>query len=94
MNPIITLTMREIIDLVQFTGLAKIDCEGIGEDELETLFTVAPCPAEGVRNDGEPSDPNTLSHYKHIAFCTDYPEEGCVGLGDELATKPAKGGEG
>lgn len=89
----VTLTMREIISLVEFTGLSTINCEGISEDELETLFTVALCPAEGVHNDGEPADPNSVSHYKHIAFCTEYPEEGCVGLGDELATKPAKGGE-
>ena len=61
MNPIITLTMREIIDLVQFTGLAKIDCEGIGEDELETLFTIAACPVQGIKNEGEPDDALALA---------------------------------
>lgn len=85
MKPIITLTMREIIDLVEFTGLAVINCEGISEDELDTMFTIADCPPEGVLNDGEPSDPASVSHYGHIVFCTDYPEEGCVGLGPEIA---------
>ena len=43
------------------------------------------CPPEGVKNEGEESDPDSVSHYKHIAYVTEYPEEGCCGLGDERA---------
>lgn len=80
------LSVAEIRDLARFAGLMIDDTTKPTDDELETQITVAPCPAEGIRNEGEPSDPDSVSHYKHLAYCTEYPEEGCVGLGDEIAT--------
>ncbi len=81
----LTLTVAEIRDLAAFAGL-KIDTTvPAADDERETQITVAPCPAVGIRNEGEPSAPDAVSHYRHVAYCTEYPEEGCMGLGDEIA---------
>lgn len=84
MNPIITLTLHEIIDLAEFAGLV-VDRTDFTEDELEAMFTIVDCPPEGILNGGESGDPESRSHYGHFAFCTDYPEEGGVGLGPEIA---------
>lgn len=81
----LTLTVAEIRDLARFAGLSIDETFGPSDDELETLITVGLCPAEGMRNDGEPSDPESVSHYKHMAYYTDYPDEGGIGLGDEIA---------
>ena len=80
------LSVAEIRDLARFAGLMIDDTTAPSKDELETEVTVMACPPEGVRNEGEESDPDSVSHYKHIAYCTEYPGEGCAGLGDEIAT--------
>ena len=79
------LSVAEIRDLALFAGLMIDDTTKPTGDELETQITVASCPAEGICNDGEPSDSDSVSHYKHVAYCTEYPEEGYTGLGDEIA---------
>lgn len=81
----LTLTVAEIRDLARFAGLMIDDTTKPTDDELETQITVAACPAEGIRNEGEPTDLDSVSHYRHMAYCTEYPEEGCTGLGDEIA---------
>lgn len=88
----LNLTVAEIRDLAAFAGL-KIDTAiPAADDEQETEITVAACPPEGVKNEAEPSDPDSVSHYRFIAYCTEYPEEGCMGLGNELP--PNVSGEG
>lgn len=79
----LTLTVKEIVDLANFAGLSVT--APTDADELETEISVMACPPEGVKNEGEESDPDSVSHYKHIAYVTEYPEEGCCGLGDERA---------
>jgi hypothetical protein len=81
----LTLTVRQIADLAEFAGLMVQQPEA---EDCETEITVRECPPEGITNDGEPNDPNTVSHYAHIAWCTDYPEDGCVGLGPEIDSPP------
>lgn len=83
MKPIITMTMNEIIDLAEFAGLT-VDRVGFSDDELDAMLCIADCPKDGVHNDGEPGDPNTVSHYRYIAYYDEYPEEGCIGLGPEI----------
>lgn len=81
----LTMTVAEIRDLARFAGLMIDDTTVPTDDDLETEITVTACPAEGVKNEGEPSDPDSVSRYKHVAYFTEYPEEGCMGLGDEIA---------
>jgi hypothetical protein len=72
------LTVSEIKDLAEFAGLT-IDGTNLPDaDDLGTEITIASCPAEGVKDD----DGKAL-HYEHVAYMTDYPEEGCIGLGPE-----------
>ena len=80
----LTMTAAEIRDLARFAGF-MVDDSTTPESDLETEITVMPCPPEGVRNDGEPSDSDSVSHYRFIALCAEYPEEGCIGLGNEIA---------
>ena len=76
-----TLSAAEVTDLAEFVGLQVTCPEDI---EPSTEVDVYLCPPEGVRNEGEPGDPCTVSHYRFIAVMPEYPEEGCVGLGDEI----------
>ena len=65
----ITLTGEEIHDLAEAVGLAiqPQDYTDIFEDEM----TITACPSVGVLND----DGNKI-HSKHIAYLSDYPDEG------------------
>ena len=78
----VVLTVREIYDLACFAGFtinhSKIFMPS--EDEMETEITVVDCPVRGVLDD----DGVSHKHYTKIAYYTEYPEEGAVGLGDEI----------
>ena len=80
----LVLTMQQIKELAEFTGMV-VDSTGFDEDYMQGMYVIADCPAGGVLNDGEPGDPDTRSHYEFIVYCDDCPEEGCVGLGPEIA---------
>lgn len=80
----LTLTVAEIRDLARFAGLMIDDTTTPADDELDAEFTIVACPPEGVRNEGEESGPDSVSHYRYGAYSTEYPEEGCIGLGPEL----------
>lgn len=84
---IVTLTAAEIIDLAAFLGMnVTADPGGV---EPETEVHVYLCPPDGVRCEGEPSDPEAVAHYRYVAVCGEYPEEGCMGLGPEIAKASA-----
>lgn len=74
------LTVAEIKALADFAGLV-VDAYGMEESDMETEITVCDCPPEGIKNDG---DPDSVSHYSRIAYVTESPEEGCIGLGPEI----------
>jgi len=75
----ITLTVAQIKDLVEFAGLTLHPAHMPDEDDLETEFTIQDCPETGVMD-----DEGVARHYGLIAYCTDYPDEGCIPLGPEL----------
>jgi hypothetical protein len=82
-TPSLTLTIAQIIDLAAFAGLVfKEGCDP-DDDALETELTIQGCPAIGVLDDDD--DSVTRRHYEHIAYFTEYPEEGWVGLGKEVS---------
>lgn len=80
----ITINIRELIDLV---ALAGYDTDTLhaqtDHDEYETAIVIEPCPAAGILNDD-----NQPEHYRLIAYFEEYPEEGCLGLGEKI-TPPA-----
>ena len=76
----ISLTVAEIIDLAEFAGCTIPRDELHMPDDMEAELTIAPCPAKGVLDEEDGS----RSHYRHVAYFSDYPEEGCTGLGPDL----------
>jgi len=84
----LTLTVAEIRDLARFAGLMIDDATTPTDDELDAEFTIAAYPPEGARNEGEETDPDSVSHYRYVVYSTEYPEEGCIGIGLELPPPP------
>lgn len=75
----ITLTVAEIIDLADAAGLVLNQKFMPDADQMETEITAIDCPKEGVKDDdGKPT------HFAHIAYLTEHPEEGIYPLGPEL----------
>jgi len=78
---VLTLTIAEIKDLAECAGLVlKEGCEP-DADDLETEITIIDCPKDGVKDDDDKP-----THYAHVAYFDEYPEEGCHPLGEELKT--------
>lgn len=76
------LTVREIYDLACFAGFTINHSKMFmpSEDEMETEITAVDCPASGVLDE----DGVSRRYYTKIAYYTEYPEEGVVGLGEEI----------
>lgn len=89
----LTLTVREIQDLAEYAGLSVSVPDVVDDDELDTEITITECPASGVRCEGEPDDPKAVAYYRYVAYCAEYPDEGCFGLGLEIEP-PAAAQEG
>lgn len=88
----ITLTLLQIIELAEFAGLSATQASDFDAMELETEFTITDCPPDGLRNEGEESDQGSVSHYSYIVYCTDCPDEGCIGLGPEISVAQVRSG--
>lgn len=75
----LTLTIAEIKDLAECAGFTLDPASMPDADEMETEIVVMECPKAGVRDDdGKPT------HYAHIAYFSEYPEEGSYPLGNEV----------
>jgi hypothetical protein len=75
----LTLTVAEIKDLAECAGLVlRQDCLP-DADELETELTIVPCPESGVLDDD-----GKATHFAHLAYVTDSPDEGSFPLGTEI----------
>lgn len=70
----ITLTAMEIYELASFAGLT---IEPPTADERDSEFVVTDCPDEGILNDD-----GQREKCNYIVYCADYPEEGCIPLGE------------
>jgi hypothetical protein len=77
----LTLTVAEIYDLACAAGFVINHGERFlpDADEMETELTIIDCPNGGVEDDD-----GKHKHYAHIAYFTEYPEEGSYSLGAEL----------
>jgi hypothetical protein len=87
----ITLTAEEIRQLAQFCGMVvQPPTTSEAEDERETQITIAPWPKKGVAGDD-----GMLPPRRHIAYLSEYPEEGCVPIGSlETEARHTPGKEG
>jgi hypothetical protein len=75
----ITLTVKQIADLAGYAGLVLNQRFIPKGDDLETEYTVMECPPTGTTDyEGK------VKHYAHIAYVTDYPDDGVCPLGDEV----------
>ena len=83
----LTLTVGEIADLARCAGLViKVNVTGAyddDDDDDEMEITIEPCPKQGV----EDEDSRSIVHCKHIAYITEYPEEGVYPLGKQPEQK-------
>lgn len=77
----ITLTIAEIGDLAGYAGFVLNTRFLPDEDQLESEITITKCPAEGVREEGVPG---SEKRFAHVAYFSEYPEEGVRPLGPEL----------
>ena len=84
------LTIAEIKTLAQFCGLVLTDETLSDRDEDESEIEVTDCPDGGLIN----TDAATVRRYAHVAYFYEYPEEGSVGLGDELPNAHLTGQKG
>ena len=78
----ITLTVKEIAELAEYAGLtlhSRFMPEG---DDLDVEYTVIECPPTGTTDDD-----GNVKYYAHVAYSTDYPDEGVCPLGDEVPNK-------
>ena len=73
----LTLTGKEIKDLAEAVGLMIQPLDYT--DELETEMTIIECPSSGVMDDD-----GKATHYEHVAYLSEYPQEGTFPLGDEV----------
>lgn len=82
-----TLTVAEIYDLACMAGFTINHGQMFmpDADEMETEITIIDCPKAGVLDDD-----NKPTHYAHIAYFDEYPEEGSHPLGPKLTPPNAK----
>lgn len=73
----VTLTGKEIRELAEFAGLQVVEHNYV--DEYETEITVETPSGFLLNDDG------VEEHYSLIAYLTEYPEEGAIGLGDAIS---------
>lgn len=74
----ITLTVREIKDLAEFAGLVLNSTFPPDADELETEISITVEPMECTDDSGK------AERFAHVAHFSEYPEEGCMPLGEPL----------
>ena len=76
---IVDLTVKEIKDLAEYSGLSIDETKLPDEDEMETVVCIAHCHPKGLKNDG-----GVIEHYRLVMYFEDCPEEGVIPLGDAV----------
>lgn len=78
----VTLTGKEIREIAELAGLQFVEHDYT--DEYETAITIDTPSGFLLNDDG------VEEHYRLIAYFTEYPEEGAIGLGDVLSITPIR----
>lgn len=82
-EPHLTLTIDEIRDLAQFCGMVVQEPTASEQmDERETEITITGWPKNGIWDDDQKCQ---MPPHKHVAYYTEYPEEGSLPLGSPNA---------
>lgn len=79
----ITLTINEILDLAEFAGLSIKKESMPDKDDLNSEISIINCPKDGVLDE----DTGRKDYYKYVAYFSEYPEEGCMPLGESICPK-------
>jgi len=74
----ITLTIKEIKYLAEFAGFTLHSRFLPDEDEMEADISITTEPRELTDDSGR------IQKFAHVAWFSDYPEEGGIPLGDPL----------
>lgn len=82
---IVDLTVREIRDLAEATGLLTIaEAESaMDEADLETVICLTKCHPDGLENDDGKNE-----HYGLVMYFECCPEEGVIPLGKPIEKAP------
>lgn len=78
-NSVLDLTVREILDLANFSGIEIDKSKLPSDDELDTVVCIAKCHPEGLEN-----DEGVIEHYNLVMYFEDCPEEGIIPLGNPI----------
>ena len=80
---IVDLTVREIMDLAEYSGF-DIDKSNLpSDDDMETVVCLAKCNPEGLKN-----DEGVIEHFGLVMYFEDCPEEGVIPLGYPIQKAP------
>lgn len=80
---IIDLTVREVMDLAEASGLELNKTRLPDDHEMETVVCLAKCHPEGLANDD-----GVTEHFSLVMYFEDCPEEGVIPLGSPLERAP------
>ena len=75
----INLTIKEIMDLANYAGLS-CDDGGLDSEDMESELTICEKGLVASEDDG------SAAWYGAYAYFSEYPEEGCMPLNDNLIT--------
>lgn len=83
----LTLTVAEIYDLACFAGFTINHDKRFmpDDDEMETEISIMACPSKGLKDDD-----GKQTHFAHVAYFSEYPEEGGCPLGPEITPPNVK----
>lgn len=76
---IIDLTVREIKDLAEATGLLTVKETELSDDVLDTIVCLARCHPDGLENDN-----GVKEHFSLVMYFESCPEEGVTPLGPPI----------
>lgn len=76
---IVDLTVREIMDLAEFSGLVLDKTKLPSDDDMETVVCLAKCHQDGLENDA-----GVVEHFNLVMYLDDCPEEGVIPLGNPI----------
>lgn len=82
------LTVKQILELAEFAGIAIDNDHLPDEDDMDSEFTICEQTGSGLYS----SEDNTVCECTHYVYIADYPEEGCIPLGhwEDVPFDPTK----
>lgn len=79
---IIDLTLQEIIDLAEFSGLTLDKSLLPDPEDLDQVICITRCHKDGLADDD-----GQIQHFNYVMYFEDCPEEGVIPLGMPIEKK-------